>query len=160
MKLIKNKILLLSLFILSSTAIQASEFVSHTVLNLPDDPRIEEPWSQVINTQEDWELFFNSTLAHILFLASESPIPPELDFENHRVLTGGLGVRSSGGYFLSIEKVTELDDVIDIHILEVSPGSNCLSFAALTYPSTSIMVRNSNKPFRFTVSHLVNECLD
>jgi hypothetical protein len=152
------KKVLIACLVIGSSATQATEFFSHTVLDLPDDPRNENSWSQVINSQEDWESFFNATLAASLFLQGEAPTAPEFDFEKFQILTGGLGVKPSSGYILSVENVIELDDVIEIHVFDIRPGANCVTFAALTYPSTTILVEKTDKPFRFSVSQLVDEC--
>lgn len=50
MKFVINKILIISLLILSTSVSQASDIFSHTVLTLPDDPRNEASWSRIINT--------------------------------------------------------------------------------------------------------------
>ncbi len=159
MKFLIKKVILVCLLIVSA-ATQATDFFSHTVLDLPDDPRNETAWSQVISSQEDWESFFNATLAAILFPQGEAPSAPEFDFEKFQILTGGLGVKPSSGYILSVENVIELDDVIEIHVFDVRPGTNCVTFAALTYPSTTVLVEKTDKPFRFSVSQLVDECLE
>jgi hypothetical protein len=64
MKFLIKKVILVCLLIVSA-ATQATDFFSHTVLDLPDEPRNETAWSQVISSQEDWESFFNATLAAI-----------------------------------------------------------------------------------------------
>lgn len=136
------------------------DIFSHTVLTLPDDPRNVEPWSQVINNQDEWESFFYAQTAHITYPQGEAPIAAEFDFEKHQVLTGGLGVRSSGGHSLVVEGVFELDNVINIQVLEIRPDTQCIVPAVISYPSATVLVKKTDKPFQFTVTQLVNECLD
>jgi hypothetical protein len=158
MKYISHKAVTLFVLMITMSTAYSSDFFSHTVLSLPDDPRIEEPWSKTITTQQDWELYFYSTTAHMTFLQGEAPVAPQLDFENYQILAGGLGMKPSGGNILSVENVQELDDIIDIHVLSITPGASCVSIAMISYPSTTILVKKTDKPFRFTISNAIAEC--
>ena len=133
---------------------------SHTVLTLPDHPMINEPWSKVITNQKDWESFFYAQTAHISYFEGQAPSPENLDFDNYQILTGGLGVKNSGGYSLIVEGVFELDDEIDLRVLEIKPSENCLTPAVMSYPSATVLIKKTNKPFKLSISKLINECLD
>lgn len=89
---------------------------SHTVLKLPFDHRSEKPWSKIIHTQEEWELFYNKLLDDNL---SESNtvdiIIPQIDFDTFQIITGGLGFRSGGGDRVSVGEINELSNVIYIY---------------------------------------------
>lgn len=133
---------------------------SHTVLTLPDHPMIDEPWSKVITNQKDWESFFYAQTAHISYFEGQAPSPEKLDFENYQILTGGLGLKNSGGYSLIVEGVFELDNEIDLRVLEIKPSENCLTPAVMSYPSATVLIKKTNKPFKLSISKLINECLD
>lgn len=159
MKFIFNKVIaLFTLLMAIMTSAHSSDIFSHTVLTLPDNPRIEEPWSQTITTQQEWETLFYSTTAHMTFLQGKAPIAPQLDFETYQVLAGGLGVKPSGGNILSVESVKELNDIIEIHVLSIKPGSTCFSIAMISYPSTTVLIKKTDKPFRFTISNSISDC--
>ncbi len=158
MKYIPNKAITLFVLMITMSTAYSSDFFSHSVLSLPDDPRIEEPWSKIITTQQEWESYFYSTTAHMTFPQGEAPIAPQLDFVNYQILAGGLGMKPSGGNILSVENVQELDDIIDIHVLSIKPGTSCFSIEMISYPSTTILVKKTDKPFRFTISNSIAEC--
>ncbi len=155
-----KKIVITLVLTFTATTIQANEAFSHAVLSLLDDPRNEEAWSMVITSQEDWESFYNQPLAYMSFLDGNTPTAPVLDFENYQVLAGGLGVHGAGGTLLVVDKVQELDHSIAVHVLIVRPSSNCLLPMVISFPSTAILVKKTDKPFTFSVSQLINECAE
>lgn len=157
--LLKKITLMTALILATITTAKASDTFSHTVLLLPDDPRIETQWSRTIGSQEEWESFFNQSLTYMTFLVGQSPIAPALDFEQHQIVTGGMGVQNTGGYLLSVNQVSELENEIIIHTLMIRPSANCLVPLAISYPSTTILIEKTNKPIRFSLSQLVDECL-
>lgn len=136
----------------------ASDVFSHTILTLPDHPKIENPWSRIISDQKDWESFFYAQTAHITYLQGEAPVAEKIDFEKYQVLTGGLGVKPNGGYSLTIESVVEQSNAIQVHILDIKPDTDCFPFMAMTYPSATILVKKTDKPFKFISSLLIRKC--
>jgi hypothetical protein len=156
--LIYKKIALVTFMLVTISVTHASDLISHTVILLPDDPQNEETWTQTINNQEDWETFFYARTSRVQYEQSQAPIAPEFDFEKYQVLAGGLGVKPSSGYTLSVESVSELENTIDVHVINIEPGSDCFRFLQqLTYPSVTVLIKKTNKPFRFFVTHLINE---
>ncbi len=134
----------------------ASDLFSHTVITLPDDPVTEEPWKKTINTQEDWESFFYARTAHIFSL--QPFIAMEIDFNTYHVLTGGLGEKPFGSS-LSVEQVIEMDNEIHVVVLDIQPGLDCgVDIFGPAYPSATVLVKKSNKPFKFIVSQLIEQC--
>ncbi|NOQ15496.1 MAG: hypothetical protein GQ581_00380 [Methyloprofundus sp.] len=155
-----KKMLTILILTFTATTVHSNDAFSHAVLSLLDDPRNEESWSMVISSQEDWESFYNQSLMYISFLEGTAPTAPVLDFENYQVLAGGLGMHSAGGTLLVVDKVQELGDSIAVHVLIVRPSSNCLLPMVISYPSTAILVKKTDKPFTFSVSQLVKECVE
>lgn len=143
--------------ITSASTAQEHDVFSHAVLRLPHDLKSEEPWTRVINTQEEWQLFYDE-----LFAENEMPpvsLPaPLLDFENYLLLAGGLGIRSSGGFTVSVESVHEFENEIFIQVLEILPGVHCVVTAAITYPSAAILIKKTNKPFKSSVLKATHDC--
>jgi hypothetical protein len=158
--LICKKITLLLLMMTTLSISHASDLFSHTVLILPDDPRTEEPWKKIINTQEDWESFFYARTAYTTYLQGQAPIAMEIDFEKYQVLAGGLGEKPHG-HSLSVEQVIELENEIHVVVLDIQPGLDCVrAFIPLepSYPSATVLVKRTGKPFKFIVSRLIEEC--
>jgi len=161
-----KKISIIILLMLSTASAQAlslirtsGEVFSHTVLSLLDNPRNEQPWTLLINSQADWEDFYNQPLAYMQFAQGQVPTAPTLDFENYQVVAGGLGIKNNGGYRLIVSDVYEFDNEVNIHVLVIQPSANCLLPQVISYPSATILIRKTNKPLRFTTSQLLDECL-
>ena len=139
---------------------QSAEVFSHAVLSLPGSLRSDKPWVKIIRNQTDWESHFYATTAAITYPESMAPIAPVLDFEDYQVISGGLGGRSSGGYYIAIESVHELEKAMVIHVLDVRPGPGCVVSFWLTNPSITFLVKKTDKPIKFTVSTLINPCAE
>ena len=142
---------------------------SHTVILLLDNPRKDEAWSQVISSQDEWEAFYNAPLAYMTFSdTSIIPAAPVFDFEKYQILAGGLGVRYSSQigaeHVLSVEKVLQTDTELVIYAHNIGP---CLfpdapaqavpqPVAFPSYPATAVLVKKTDKPFRFELSNLID----
>lgn len=132
---------------------------SHTVLKLPYEPKVDEPWSRVITTQEEWEKFYLQLIDENARDTTITFVTPKIDFNTYQVVTGSIGVRSSGGYSVSVEKVYELSDaIIAINVIVTRPGSYCVVAAMVTYPSTAILIKKTTKPIQFYSSQFTQEC--
>ena len=162
MKYLFRKIFLVTALMAMSAAAVAQEvpsIFSYTVLKLPFDHRNEEPWSKIIHSQEEWELFYSELLDDNLAESNAvNFITPQIDFETFQLITGGIGFRPSGAYSVSVGKVIELSDVIHIEVFVISPGKNCVVTADVAYPSTTILIRKTDKPIQFSSSQLIFEC--
>ena len=79
------------------------------------------------------------------------PVPPapSVDFATQMVVVASMGQRSSGGFTISIEAVSENDQGILVRVRESSPGRNCIVTEAFTSPATLRIVSASNKPLSF-----------
>ncbi len=143
----------------SANTTRVAHAFSHAVLTLPDNPRMTGAWTKTITNQEDWEAFFYAQTAHIFYGDGGAPVAIEIDFERYQVFTGGLGVKS-GGYSLVIESVVESDVAVVLNALEIRPSENCvqLLLAGESYPSTTILINKTDKPFEIHVAQLVDEC--
>ncbi len=142
----------------ASMAHELTKIYSHVVLNLPFDKISDESWNKVIDTQEEWSDFYLNLIEENTFDSAASNVPPKIDFKAFRIITGGIGIRPSGGYSVSINKVIESNDAVYIDALVIKPGDNCLVTAQITYPSITIMIRKSDKPISFFARELTQEC--
>jgi len=159
-KLLRKALAVITLMMAVIVPAQSAEFFSHAVLTLPGDIGVDQPWVKIIRNQSDWESHFYASTAAITYPESMAPIAPVLDFENYQVISGGLGARSSGGYYIAIESVHELESAVFIHVLDVGPGAGCTVSFWLTNPSITFLVKKTDKPIKFTVSKLINQCAE
>lgn len=99
--------------------------------------RIESQMTVVVNSQEDlvamWDLVF----------ADHSPTPrmPEVDFARESVVMATMGLKSSGGYGVSISALEEIPEGMRLIIDAESPGSGCMTTQALTTPVHIVRTR-------------------
>lgn len=142
----------------ASIAHELPKIYSHVVLDLPFDHISEEPWSKIIDNQEEWTDLYLGLIEENAPDFVASYILPEIDFESFRVVAGGIGVRTSGGHSVSISKVVETTDTVYIEVLVIKPGINCLVTANITYPSAAILIRKSDKQISFSSTELTQDC--
>jgi|CXWL01.1.fsa_nt_gi hypothetical protein len=77
----------------------------------------------------------------------------------NRYYAGGLGIRFSGGFTVSVESVHEFENEIFIQILEILPGARCAATENITYPSTTaILIKKTNKPFKGSILKATYDC--
>lgn len=171
MKHFYKKTMMLVLMMVTMSVAHASDAFSHTVLLLLDNPNNKEAWSRTITSREEWKTFYYAPLSSMSMVVGVGTVPvvPKFDFEKYQILTGGLGVRFSNNigaeYTLSVEKVIEEDNEIVIYVHDISPASECHSSSEKddgfpSYPTATVLVKKTKKPFKLKVSKLVNtECL-
>jgi hypothetical protein len=66
--------------------------------------------------------------------------PPAVDFSRDVAIAVAAGQRPSGGYGISIEGVHQHQGDLTVEVLEVAPGPNCMTAAALTQPVDVVVV--------------------
>lgn len=161
------KKIMIALIMVATTSAHAADAFSHSVLILLDNPRIDTAWSKTISSQEEWEKFYYAPLAYMTFAADyEFPVPSTIDFEEYQILTGGIGVKFSNNIFteysLSVEKVIEAENEIVIHVLDISQVPTCAVIEPFigfpTYPTATVVVKKTDKPFRLDTSKLTENC--
>lgn len=65
---------------------------------------------------------------------------PDVDFTQNVVIVAAAGQRSSGGYDLAVDRVTETDGELTIEVVETTPGPNCVTTAVVTRPVDVVVV--------------------
>ena len=101
--------------------------------------RWANPTNSVIRNQEKLDRLFRvATLgAH--------PKPPAIDFGRRLAVLIAAGPRSSTGYSLSVESVTEKGDRIDVVVDEHTPSLDDHVTPRLTYPFRLITLAKTSK---------------
>lgn len=107
-----------------------------------------------LRNQREWEgQWYRITSRH-----GNPPGPPLVEFTTHMVLLAAMGARPSGGYSVSIDRVSEQPDELQAFVTFTSPGPRCGNTAAITHPADIALVRRSDKPVRFLVNRVVRDC--
>lgn len=86
------------------------------------------------------------------------PPVPAIDFDTEAVVVASMGTRPSGGYSIAIEGVYEADGKLYVEVREVSPGSNCITTAALTAPVHAVRVPTRTGPVVFVEHAETRSC--
>jgi hypothetical protein len=73
------------------------------------------------------------------------PQPPRIDFRRREAVVVAAGPRSSTGYSLHVESVTERGNSIDVTVRERTPSLHDHVVARLTYPLLLITIPRSHK---------------
>jgi len=113
-------------------------------------PYRKEAESLVIKNLRNWTELWNS-LGH-------SALPPEINFDEWMILAVFQGEKSTGGYSIEINKITEKENAIEISVIETSPGRGCMVTLAFTSPFQVVKVQKSDKEVVFTTEKVVTVC--
>lgn len=157
-KLLRKILLGITLMMSLASPVYSADVFSHTVLSMPYDLDNDKPWVKVIKNQQEWEAYFYSTTAAITYPVGEASVAPKLDFNHYQVIAGGLGTRISGGYALSIQSVHISETAMTLHVLDITPGVQCLVTMGITQPTVTVMVKKTDKPIRYIISDVVAPC--
>lgn len=108
----------------------------------------------VIRTQTEWEAFWAEFAGNL----APRPDPPTIDFAEKMVVAATMGLRSTGGYSISVEGIFEDGGRLIVRVLETSPGPKCGTIQAVTSPATAVTVATSNNSAEFEEATLVAGC--
>jgi hypothetical protein len=65
---------------------------------------------------------------------------PDVDFTQNVVVVVAAGQRSTGGYGIAVNEVTQADGQLIIGVVETTPGPNCITTAAATQPADVVVI--------------------
>ncbi|GAI53075.1 unnamed protein product, partial [marine sediment metagenome] len=85
---------------------------------------------------------------------SEAYPIPEVDFSSHAVIAVFMGGRPSGGYHISIKRITNVGNEIIVNVKETYPGRIATTLA-FTWPHHIIKIERVQKPIVFEVQQFL-----
>jgi hypothetical protein len=103
--------------------------VSFSVIASGDNTVNGQPATRKLEIYTD-QAAFNSSFYFFLIPIREHTV----DFSTRRVALLSLGIRPTGGYSISAEKIEDHGEFIKASIVIKKPGSNCVVTQALTSP--------------------------
>jgi PrcB C-terminal len=65
---------------------------------------------------------------------------PSVDFTRDVVVAVAAGQRSTGGFEIAIDRITQVDGGLSVEVVERTPGPNCMTTASLTQPVDVVVV--------------------
>lgn len=136
----------------------ADDYFSHSIIDLPYEYEVEEPWMMILDSDDALEAFYIKTVEKYLDLGYEVKPMPEVDFNRYTLVVGGLGFQSSGSIDLAIGRIIELSDTIYINAIQIVPGRGCAVTADVAYPTTGILLKKTNKKIIAYLDKAVSDC--
>lgn len=115
------------------------ETISHETYS-----RYENHEYLVIENSGEWEKVW------LLARRSEVYPIPEVDFSSHAVIAVFMGRRSSGGYEILIEQITNAENEIIVNVKEIYPGRIYVTLTSSS-PHHVIKIERVQKPIVFEV---------
>jgi hypothetical protein len=65
---------------------------------------------------------------------------PNVDFTRDVVVAVAAGQRSTGGFEIAVDRITQTDGELSVEVVERTPGPNCITTASLTQPVDVVVV--------------------
>lgn len=109
----------------------------------------------VITDAASWTRFWGSLAPDP---AASMGGPPAVDFSTNMVIAAVMPLRTSGGYRIEIEKVTEWADRIEAQVVSYAPGPDCATTAIVTRPFDVVQVPRRDKRVTFVERSVVGSC--
>jgi hypothetical protein len=84
---------------------------------------------------------------------------PSVDFSRDLVIAVAAGQRPSGGHEIAVTRVTENKGELQVEVVEISPGPNCMTTSSLTQPVDVVVVPGvTTRSWSFTERKEVRGC--
>jgi hypothetical protein len=106
----------------------------------------------VIKTDADWQNLWDSHSRNVM----PQPAAPAVDFKKNMVVAVFLGMRSSGGYSITIDKIEDAGKDIIVTLSKKSPQG--MATMAITHPFHFVTVKASKKPVEFRFAKVDPSC--
>lgn len=107
---------------------------------------LREPVRRVVRTDGAWTEMW----AAIQQPVHPAPPAPAINFDQEMVIVVAMGEQRSGGYLVTIERVSEAGDGgIDVIVRTQRPGTGCATAAVLTQPLDIVRVPRRDGLVRF-----------
>ncbi|MEN3046416.1 MAG: protease complex subunit PrcB family protein [Candidatus Hydrothermales bacterium] len=84
--------------------------------------------------------------------------PPDIDFNKHVLICVFMGEKPTGGYEVEIKSIIEKKDEVSVYVREISPGKNCIVTMALTQPYHIVILKKTQKEFKFYFEVEIRDC--
>jgi len=139
-------LIVLLVIIESNPALRFGRAVEFETIDVPSYYS-EEPiqGNLVINSQVE----FDAMWARINQSVMPSPPPPQIDFDSKTVIGVFWGAKPTGGYSLQIDRITESNGELTVHVTKRNPDSVSVTTQMMTFPSHLVMLDKTPKNIDF-----------
>lgn len=108
-----------------------------------------EQKNYVIKNSKDWNDLWSK-------MDNTRDVP--IVFNRDMIIAVFQGKKSTGGYSIEINRITEKENEIEVSVLETSSGSGCMVTKMLTSPYHIIKLAKQTKEIKFNVTRMTNNC--
>lgn len=113
---------------------------------------IEEKTQQIIQTQEEWQKWWNKhSKTQSQPENAESQKPPKVDFDKETVLIVTMGMRSTGGHAIHFSDIRHEGKSLKVVVTTTSPARDAMVTMALTYPFAAIAIPKHSDSIEFVL---------
>jgi hypothetical protein len=99
----------------------------------------------VIGSMVEWEELWGQMHHYTI----PPPDLPEVDFEQYMLLAVFSGEKQSGGFTSQVERITQTDAALAVHVVETAPGPDQVTISQITYPWQIVRTPRTDLPVRF-----------
>jgi PrcB C-terminal len=114
---------------------------------------------RVVRSLGEWNALWQPSVSNPSSMPRRESWPIDVDFTKYTLLLVALGTRPSGGFTVTIRDARDDGTVVHVSVLEVRPrGPDCAVTAALTYPTTAVLIPRTDKAVRFEIESADLDC--
>lgn len=135
---------------LNSSYLDSNE-ISFEVLAKTQNSQVPEKDYAVLRSEQEYSGVLSNTDS-----ANLRTIP--VNFSNDILIAVFQGQKNTGGYGISIKKITDDGETLTVYVQEISPGGGCMVTMALTSPYSIVKIQKTDKRITFKTESVVAKC--
>lgn len=110
--------------------------------------------NKVITTQKE----LNEVWAILFANYMKKDAAPEVDFKVNMLILVADGEKNSGGYSIKVNKAVTNESQTLVSVLHTSPGKNCITTEAITYPFQLVQIKKTSQKVVFDDLEKIIDC--
>ncbi len=161
----KNLLAVTTIFCLAfvahvALARQGKAEIKFTTLIQHSQSAHEQKKNYAIRSQAEWQKLWQQMQPEAFLPKSTrvDSLMSKIDFNQQMIIAVFQGQKPSGGYGIVINKLQRDNKQIEVFIEEKSPGADCFTTQALTYPYHVIVTEKSAQKVVFTSRQSTSAC--
>lgn len=108
----------------------------------------------IIYNESEYQALMNDVYKNL----DQKPNIPSVDFKKNSLVAVFIGSRTSGGFEVKIDNVTDGSDYLTVNVTETTPGKNCAVTDAITSPYVIVKIAKTEKKGQFKTKKIEKDC--
>jgi len=147
--------LLFTLFFTSCQGSGSEESkVAFEVIHNGSYSAITEKRELVINSDDEYQKLMIEVYKNL----DQMPRIPVVDFKKNTLVAVFMAQKTSGGYMINIDSITESSKGLTVNVIESSPGKGCTVTDALSQPYEIVKIPKTKEKAVFKYKQIVKDC--